>query len=782
MTVMLLLVVPTVASAQSTWTGATNNDWSDAGNWTPGPPGSGDLVIIGASPNAPQINSPSQLGGVVILAGFTGTVQLSGSLGVTGNVTIDGGILATNFQELTVGAAITGSGTLNATGSAVTVAGGVTINTYTPGTSLTFTGSGNWAGASNFGSVFVSGPGVTVTIQTSVTTSAIQVDDGATVNLNTLQLTVGGDLTLGGVGTGALSGNAGSTLRLTGNGLVNAGSTVATTVSTVFAGAAQSFTPPDTEMGDVTINAGSTVTLAGALLAGSLDVLPAGTLIDAGNSVGASGAIDFAGTATLTGSLAATGAGTRPLRTVGNSVNALQVSDTAVLVVTDSLMVQTTTTIDSAATLRLETGATTTFGGTANLAGSLQTFADTTFGGALAATSGAFFTATSANDIAITFDEVMPVTFPAGSTLIINPPGGTTVALRSAVPGDRWEFVNEGTITINNVAVSDSNATVDITGTGLVDGGNNNGAWPFDNQGVVCAILADCRSGFCVDGICCESACGNGAIDDCQGCATALTGQANGLCRNVTAGSSCGDAATECSAQDTCDAGGTCQVNDLADGAECTTGGTFCAAMDTCSSGMCVDGAVNPCTAEEKCVEATMQCIEPCGDGELDTDEECDEGGANSDTEADTCRTDCRNPSCGDGTIDTGETCDDADENSEDPGARCRPNCALATCGDGVIDPGEDCDDGVAGNMDVSDTCRTTCASPACGDGIVDTGEACDDGPNNSDDGACGIDCEMPEDDGGCGCRATSPVDWGLTLPLVFGVMAMLRRRPKLTV
>ena len=43
--------------------------------------------------------------------------------------------------------------------------------------------------------------------------------------------------------------------------------------------------------------------------------------------------------------------------------------------------------------------------------------------------------------------------------------------------------------------------------------------------GVPCGEAAGCQSGFCVDGVCCDTACGGGAGDDCQACAVAAGGE-----------------------------------------------------------------------------------------------------------------------------------------------------------------------------------------------------------------------------------------------------------------
>jgi MYXO-CTERM domain-containing protein len=99
-------------------------------------------------------------------------------------------------------------------------------------------------------------------------------------------------------------------------------------------------------------------------------------------------------------------------------------------------------------------------------------------------------------------------------------------------------------------------------------------------QGAPCAAAAPCQSNFCVDGVCCDSACGGGAKDDCQACSVAAGGDVDGVCGGVT-GPSCDD------------------------GDACTTG-------DTCSSGVCF-GDAKTCPEPSEChMEAT--CDPKTGD------------------------------------------------------------------------------------------------------------------------------------------------------------------------
>jgi hypothetical protein len=308
--------------------------------------------------------------------------------------------------------------------------------------------------------------------------------------------------------------------------------------------------------------------------------------------------------------------------------------------------------------------------------------------------------------------------------------------------------------------------------------------------GVPCGEAAGCQSGFCVDGVCCESACG-GSPDDCMGCNETITGMADGTCAVALSGTACGDPSdSECTAPDTCDGSGTCIANHVADDTPCT-GGSYCTSGDACAAGVCVEGSAPTCDpATLKCDEDGDACYARCGDGVVDSGEECDEGGANSDAVDASCRTDCTDAGCGDGVVDSGEECDDGASNSDSAADACRTDCSAAGCGDGVVDTGEDCDEG-----EESATCTASCTTPGvdAGPTPTDAGASADAGSIDSDAGVADRDAGPAVDggetgggeDGGCGCRAAPrprgpSAGWlmlGLGLALRLGGARRRRRR-----
>lgn len=153
----------TTPSLAVDWTGATSNNWFDAGNWTGGVPTSAaDASIDNVSPNATTIGAAgAQAAGLTVGDSITGalTIQSGGTLsntrgvigrqaGSTGTVIVDGaGSTWTNSNSLDIGSH--GNGTL-------TIRNGAAVTTGIVGY------IGNWPGGS--GTVMIDGIGSTLTV------------------------------------------------------------------------------------------------------------------------------------------------------------------------------------------------------------------------------------------------------------------------------------------------------------------------------------------------------------------------------------------------------------------------------------------------------------------------------------------------------------------------------------------------------------------------------------------------------------------------------------------
>lgn len=261
------------------------------------------------------------------------------------------------------------------------------------------------------------------------------------------------------------------------------------------------------------------------------------------------------------------------------------------------------------------------------------------------------------------------------------------------------------------------------------------------SSGDACTSASQCGSGYCVDGVCCSSAC-DGL---CVACAATLkeSGTQSGTCGPAKAGSDprddCSvDGANSCDRDGTCDGKGACRLyeqgtscgatsctgnlvaGDVCDGfGECkTVSGQDCAPY-TCRSGSCS----TPCATDDDCTAGNFCDATTCVP-KLALGHAC--------TTSSTCGSGfcvdgiCCSSAC-DGTC---QACRAADkESGVDDGT-----CAAAKVG---LDPHDDCpDDGVAscdrdGACNGKGACRlyaqdVECLPPDCGTGSVPTTHACD--------------------------------------------------------
>ncbi|MFT5358937.1 MAG: hypothetical protein ACI9KE_006178, partial [Polyangiales bacterium] len=201
---------------------------------------------------------------------------------------------------------------------------------------------------------------------------------------------------------------------------------------------------------------------------------------------------------------------------------------------------------------------------------------------------------------------------------------GTTWTLRTLleVPGSVFgEYWGRDVAFSGQWAILTSRDT-DING---IDSG---GARAFElvlhPDGTACENTFDCESDFCIDGVCCENACG-ASPNDCMACSNALTGIADGSCGPIGEGSSCQDIRdTDCDGADTCDAFGRCMENIAPAGASCGSATDVpCNSADTC------DG-VGEC--DTNIAAAGVSCRPVAAGDVCDIEELCDG--------SDTCPTD----------------------------------------------------------------------------------------------------------------------------------------------
>lgn len=131
--------------------------------------------------------------------------------------------------------------------------------------------------------------------------------------------------------------------------------------------------------------------------------------------------------------------------------------------------------------------------------------------------------------------------------------------------------------------------------------------------GVACTTGAQCASGFCVDGVCCVSACGGGVITDCLSCSMAAGGTLpDGTCGPRTGGAGCNDGDL-CTSNDTCSLVGMCQPGAAVVCMEepCRTAGTCNPATGVCDNPAKVNGTV--CEDNSLCTTGTTCTDGVCG-------------------------------------------------------------------------------------------------------------------------------------------------------------------------
>jgi subtilisin-like proprotein convertase family protein len=206
----------------------------------------------------------------------------------------------------------------------------------------------------------------------------------------------------------------------------------------------------------------------------------------------------------------------------------------------------------------------------------------------------------------------------------------------------------------------------------------------FTNQGATCTMDSECSTGHCVDGVCCDTACGGNSATDCQAC------DATGTCGAAPSSTVCRASANECDLEETCGGATTCPT-DASKMAGTTCGlapSGLCDLQDTCSGGT---GATATCVPN--LVSAGTGCRASAGG--CDTAEACT--GSSPDCPADgfvSAGTECRASAGG---CDVAEACTGSS-------AAC-PN-------DGFVAVGTECRASI-GACDVAETCTGTASCPA---------------------------------------------------------------------
>ena len=297
----------------------------------------------------------------------------------------------------------------------------------------------------------------------------------------------------------------------------------------------------------------------------------------------------------------------------------------------------------------------------------------------------------------------------------------------------------------------------------------------LDGQGDACQLSAECHTGSCVDGVCCDSPCAGA----CMGCSAAAKGTGvDGVCDFVVAGSpdprnSCVDqGAPSCQTDGLCDGGGAC---------------TYYAAGTACTSSICIDetltlgscDGVGTCSlgntdcAPYGCDGSGTVCATICtDDDDCATSAYCDAGlclPRQANGEACIAANTCETGICTDGVCCNApcegqcEACDSPQSEgsclpvSGDPHGT-RPACDTGDAGD--VCAARQCDGVVRDSCTGWSASDVTCAPGVCDDNVavgvslcdglgscgVPTTDACD--PYLCSDGACTTECDSEADCG----------------------------------
>lgn len=271
-------------------------------------------------------------------------------------------------------------------------------------------------------------------------------------------------------------------------------------------------------------------------------------------------------------------------------------------------------------------------------------------------------------------------------------------------------------------------------------------------NGVSCGAGTECQTGNCVDGVCCNTACG----DTCDACSVAQGAAVNGTCALLGPSRICRTAATTCDTEERCDGtNAACPANSFADaGVGC--GSTTFTAWSTCDGG--------------------SACASSGGQTRTRTDRLCSGAGAcgNVDTgEAQSCMRVTEGISCGTTTYSAYTACSYAMTCST-TGSRTRtrtdPLCAGGTCS-----AVQNTETDTAGCM--RSTTNVSCGSATYGAyGSCTFGSTCAESGSRTrtrtdpvcQSGACGSTTATETDSSGCtrttggtSCGTTNTGAWG---------------------
>jgi hypothetical protein len=314
------------APTTTTWSGATDSDWTKAGNWSNGVPDNTLEAIIPASlTNYPVIATSQDIKNLTVASGASiinnGTLNIYGSA-ISNNGTLSGtgvyafvgsvsqvitGSMSVNHLLLNNNSGVVNNGALTVNTDLTVVAGGITgtAPVYSVDLPVTFTGSGTASAglilspsAGNVGTLTINGTG-TLNLTAAGATKNLVLTAGTLGNSsNNITVSTSVSRSAGALGAAPIYSTA-LPVTFTGSGSVSSGYEIAPTSGAVSV---------------LTINASGTYSVSGYTTTGDVNVA-VGTLKMAGNM--AVGNVSVASGATFNSDVTATSTARHTL-TVGN--------------------------------------------------------------------------------------------------------------------------------------------------------------------------------------------------------------------------------------------------------------------------------------------------------------------------------------------------------------------------------------------------------------------------------------------------------------------------------
>jgi hypothetical protein len=306
--------------------------------------------------------------------------------------------------------------------------------------------------------------------------------------------------------------------------------------------------------------------------------------------------------------------------------------------------------------------------------------------------------------------------------------------------------------------------TVDIEDAPIVDGGHDG---PGASRGKPCTDPSECGSGYCEQGVCCETEC----TGTCRACNIATH---IGVCTNVPDGtapepaSQCRDEGRgSCRRDGKCNGAGACR--NYPDGTICEDGacdGVSVVGAKLCEGGTCKAGTTTVLCTPFSCNPATRNCFTSCTSPEQCDGRPCAGGSCGKKALGATCTNgaECDSGSCADG-VCCNLACTGACVSCNQPGkmGECRP------VPEGAPDPRELCKPDSVESCGLSGLCNgqggcakyastTECRPSSCSGGSMIPASTCDGNgtcvlgvaiscfPFICADGACKATCSSSSD------------------------------------